>query len=173
MQESAEGHAEYPYVFLETGANWDANIDGTPGRNSDAYVLLRLNYELFSGGRFRAQEEKARHLAESRQYELDALLRELQKDAEQAWQQWVGLGAQMAALNDAARFTEDTRSAYYRQFSIGQRRLLDLLDIEREWLDARLQSERVASQVELARFRLLWLAGSLPSHLREQGIELP
>jgi len=175
LQKSARSSAQAedtlasPYVFVETGANWDANIDGTPGRNSDAFVMLRLNYDLYAGGSDQAKSFKAREQAELARYERELLQQELERDALVVWEAHLGQEAQRQALLAARQFTEETHQRYYRQFSIGQRSLTELLDMENELLDARLQWLRVQTDLAISRLQIQWYAGNLLTHLAEIG----
>lgn len=175
LQKSARSSAQAedtlasPYVFVETGANWDANIDGTRGRNSDAFVMLRLNYDLYSGGSDQARSFKAREQAELTRYERELLQQELERDALVAWEAHQGQEQQRQSLLKARQFTEETHQRYYRQFSIGQRSLTELLDMENELLDARLQWLRVETDLAISGLQIQWYAGNLLAHLAEVG----
>lgn len=159
----------YPTVLVETGANWDANIDGTPGRNSDAYVMLRLNYDLYNGGSDRARRFKLREQAELVRYERETLQQELERDARMAWEAWLGQQQQWQSLQSSLQYTEETHLSYYRQFAIGQRSLTELLDMENEVLDARVQAQRVEADLVISRLRIVWFSGQLLTRLADAG----
>ena len=40
-----------PRLDIEAGASHNNDLDGIKGKNEDVYAMLRLNYNLFNGGK--------------------------------------------------------------------------------------------------------------------------
>ncbi len=137
------------------------NKDGISGRNSQQAVELVLNMNLFRGGADRAR------LASSaeRQNEAEALgikaCRDMRQQVSIAYNDVSKLTSQLDALRQHQLSTEKARDAYRRQFDIGQRTLLDLLDSENELFDARRELLNAELNQQLAIYRVLGESGRL------------
>lgn len=150
-----------PRVDLEMGTSWNNNLDGVRYKNNDAYAMLRFKYNLYHGG-----TDKAR-VAERRIQEMEATeimnktRRQVEESTRLSWNSLLTSTDRLPKLKAHADATEQTRDAYAKQFSIGQRTLLDLLDSENELYTAR--SNYIDGQyVEMfARYRLLADMGKL------------
>jgi len=163
FQEKASDSSKLPSLFLESGASWNANIDAVQGRNSDAYVMLRMRYDLYNGGADRAAQRQARHATQQVRYELDDLRRELQREASNAWFSYQSNVKRVSFLQDYVESAQTTKVAYDKQFNIGQRSLIDLLDAENELLRAKVQLHEAQENLALAKYRILNLQGNLLS----------
>jgi adhesin transport system outer membrane protein len=168
--EAVEGDY-YPNIFLESGASWNNNLDGTEGRNEDAYIMLKLEYNLFQGGFTDASKRQAMSQYEKTRYQLDAQLREVRKNAEVAWNAYKSADNRVAFLKDYVDSTQETQKAYEQQFRIGQRSLLDVLDSENELLRAKNQYVQALSELTLARYQVLRTQGQLLSSLEVNAPE--
>jgi len=144
-----------PRLDLEVGATRNDNIAGTPGRNDSTYAMLRMRYTLYNGGADNARIAENR----IRIMEAEEIVRrteyQLEQNARLAWNAYNSANERLPTLKTHAESSTATREAYEKQFTIGQRSLLDLLDTENEYFTA--QSEFVNGRyVALyARYRLL------------------
>ncbi len=155
----------YPNFFLESGASWNQNLDGTEGNNHDAYIMLKMEYDLFQGGFTEASERQAMSQYEQAQHQLDRELREVRKNAEIAWNAYQSADNRTGFLKDYVASTKETQVAYEQQFRIGQRSLLDVLDSENELLRAENQLVQAKREFTLAQYQVLRTQGTLLSSL--------
>ena len=82
-----------------------------------------------------------------------------------SWYELESNRQQVEDLNAAVQFNVETRDAYIQQFDVGQRTLLDVLDVENELFVSRGLLVTANRNTELAGFRILALNGSLLSTL--------
>jgi len=157
----AANSTDFPSLHLESGASWNANVDGVEGRNSDAYVMLRMRYDLFQGGAGNAAKKQASLENRAAAYDLDDIRRELRRDAEQVWYRYQSSAARVSYLHDYVESALDTLIAYKKQFNIGQRSLIDLLDAENELLRSELQLVDAKKELYLSKYQILNLKGQL------------
>ncbi len=160
----------YPELYFESGASWNDNLDGVQGSNRDAFFMFRVQYDLFKGGAHRAEKRKALALSERADYSYDAVLRSLQRQAREAWHGYQSSAARAAYLRDYKEAAEQTREAYRKQFNIGARSLIDVLDAENELLNAQTQLVGARKDLYLAKFEILVLQGNL---LEVMDVSLP
>ena len=163
--EQARQANRFPNVYLESGASWNDNLDGVNGRNSDAFIMLRMRYDLYSGGADRADERIAKYQTQTLRYERDDLYRELKQEASRAWFSYQSNSKRILFLQDYVESAQTTKVAYTKQFNIGQRSLIDLLDAENELLKAKEQLNDAQSALSLSKYQILHLQGSLLSNL--------
>lgn len=155
----------YPQLFVETGASWNDNLDGVNGRNDDAFVQLKMKYDLFQGGETRARKRQAVYQMEEVEKVLDSRRREIRRDVEVAWNAKESATKRVAYLKDYQTSSALTKSSYEQQFHIGQRSLLDLLDSENELLRAQTQLTEAQMELLLAKYQILQIKGSLLENL--------
>jgi adhesin transport system outer membrane protein len=126
-----------PQVDLRARRSIDYNTDGVDGRHGDSVVELVLNYNLFNGGSDKARvRQYAEQLNVARDLR-DKACRDLRQTLAIAYNDVFRLGEQLGYLNQHQLSIGKAREAYQRQFDIGQRTLLDLLDTENEYFQAR------------------------------------
>lgn len=160
----------YPKVNLEASANRLRNVEGVRGSTFDAQALVVGRWNLYRGGAdaARLREGKAR-LSESR----DTLDRARREVAQQVRTSWAALNAargRRVALQNQVAATAKVRDAYSKQFDLGQRTLLDLLDIQNELFGTRSQLVTEDSTVKFGVYRTLATMGVL---LRTMGVPAP
>jgi len=166
----------YPSLSLEVDANSDNDLAGESGINrfgtdvgghrNDATVMLRMRYNLFSGGKDVANKRNAAYKVLEAQEINYSAHRQVTESYGLAWNAFEMLGLQKNYIKQHIITAKDTQVVYKQQFDIGQRSLLDLLDTENELFQAR-QDYLDAEFNELsARYRLLNATGQLLDSLR-------
>ena len=111
--------------------------DDIEGRYEEGIIELVMRYNLFNGGSDSAEK---RRLIEKTYQALDIrnqTCRDSRQDVSIAWNNTRRLEEQMTYLDRHQLAIEKAREAYKRQFDIGQRTLLDILDTENEYYEAR------------------------------------
>jgi adhesin transport system outer membrane protein len=173
FQEKASRSHALPEIYLESGASWNANIDAVRGRNSDAFVMLRMRYDLFRGGADLSAQREAAYAAQQVRFELDDLRRELKREASRSWFSYQSNTKRVSFLQDYVESAEATKLAYVKQFNIGQRSLIDLLDAENELLRARIQWHEARESLALSKYQIVNLQGGLLSLFNVQTDSMP
>ncbi len=150
-----------PRVDLELGTSWNNNLDGVDYKNNDAYAMLRFRYNLYRGGTDEARVAQRRIETQEAIEVMNRTRRQVEESTRLSWNALMTSADRLPKLKAHADAAEQTRDAYAKQFSIGQRTLLDLLDSENELYTAR--ANHIDGQfVEMfARYRLLADMGQL------------
>ncbi|MDP1708672.1 MAG: TolC family outer membrane protein [Gammaproteobacteria bacterium] len=151
----------YPRFDLELGAAENENLDGVVGDNDERYAMLRMRYNLFKGGSDKARVDETAQLTNEAREIARRTRQQLEQSTRLSWNAMVSAGERLPSLKQHADASLATRDAYTKQFSIGQRTLLDMLDSENEHFTA--SSNYVTGQyVELfAHYRVLADMGQL------------
>ncbi|MBV1787226.1 TolC family outer membrane protein [Marinobacterium sp. D7] len=169
-QRDAAKSRMYPRLDLEVERRWDENLDGIEGDDEDLTAMLRLRYNLFNGGADKARIRQTEYqIGEAQQVQRDSM-RQIKQSLELSWNAYEILGRQIEHLQQHVDSSEQTRNSYQKQFDIGQRSLLDLLDTENEVFTAKNQLAEAQLDQQIAKLRILNGMGGL---LSAMNIQLP
>ncbi|QID17100.1 TolC family outer membrane protein [Nitrogeniibacter mangrovi] len=174
-REEARGKksAFQPRVDLRARQAVDYNTDGIDGRHGDRVVELVFNYNLFNGGSDSATVRQYAQRLNQAQDLRDKACRDLRQTLAIAYNDVGRLGEQLGYLNQHQLSIGKAREAYRRQFDIGQRTLLDLLDTENEYFQARRAYVIAEYDHTIARARALTGLGKLLGTLGVTREDLP
>lgn len=155
----------YPRFDAELGYGKNRNLDGVPGDNDERYAMLRMRYNLFKGGADQARVRETAYLSNEAKEVTNRTRRQVEESTRLSWNALYSAIDRLPALREHADMSVATRDSYGKQFTLGQRTLLDLLDSENEAYTA--QSNYLnGAYIELfARYRLLADLGQLLSFL--------
>lgn len=160
-QERAADASFKPRAELDLGADWNRNLDGVEYRDNDAYAMLRMKYNLYRGGSDQARVRETQHQNEEALAVVERIKRQIEESTRLSWSALETAKNRLPRIKAHAEATALTRDAYAKQFDVGQRTLLDLLDSENELYTAR--SDYVNGQYDerFARYRLMADMGKL------------
>lgn len=126
-------------------------LDG--GSREDSRIELRLNFNLFNGGSDAAQSRLYRERKNTALDLREKACRDMRQTLSIAYNETERLKDQRAYIGLQVQLVEKTRTAYRDQFNIGQRTLLDLLNTQNEYFDARRAQVNADSDLTLAYLR--------------------
>lgn len=160
----------YPRLDLELSAARNDNVSGIEGNNNNTQAMLRLRYNLFKGKSDSARVDQTSLLTQEATQVSNRTRRQVEQSTKLSWNAYTTAGERLSHLKDFATASEATREAYSKQFNLGQRTLLDLLDSENEYYTA--HTSYVTGQYTqlFASYRLLQSEGRL---LESLGVPLP
>ena len=122
----------YPRFDAELGRTADNDIDGQNGHNNEWQAMLRMRFNLYAGGSNKADLESKAYLSNQALDIRNNALRQLNEELGLAWNALNNANAQVPIAQQYVDHSTAVRTAYQRQFSLGERTLLDLLDSENE-----------------------------------------
>ncbi|WP_341643529.1 TolC family outer membrane protein [Thauera sp. SDU_THAU2] len=157
--------ANHPRLDLRAHQALDRNLDGVRGNTREGVVELVFTYNLYRGG---ADQARIRQAADELNMSKDLrekACRDLRQTLSIAYNDSQRLQEQLTYLDQHQLSIEKAREAYRAQFDIGQRTLLDLLDSENEYFQARRAYVNARYDLSVAQARTLNGMGSLMSTL--------
>jgi adhesin transport system outer membrane protein len=154
----------YPRVTLELGGNLDNNEDGVSGYRNDLSAMLRLRYNLYRGGADTARVREAAYNVNEAKEIRSRTYRQLEEAVRLAWAAYEATARQVPLLEAQVTAAIATREAYEKQFNIGQRTLIDLLNSENEVLDGQVSLVNAKADRLNAYHRLFEAMGRLVEH---------
>ena len=123
------------------------------GSRDESRIELRLNYNLFNGG---SDSARNRQFRERKNMALDLrekACRDMRQTLSIAYNETRRLNEQLPFIISQVSLVEKTRAAYRDQFNIGQRTLLDLLNTQNEYFDARRTQVNADADLSIAYLR--------------------
>ena len=127
------------------------------GTRDESKVELRMNFNLFNGGSDLARNRQYRERKNTALDLREKACRDVRQNLAIAYNETLRLNDQLSHIGIQVGLLEKTRAAYRDQFNIGQRSLLDLLNTQNEYFDAR--RSQVNADVDLAVAYLRTYAG--------------
>ncbi|KFJ89492.1 channel protein TolC [Pseudomonas sp. 1-7] len=160
----------YPRFDAELSRSADNNLDGTAGHSNEWRAMINMRYNLFAGGSNKADlQSKAHQVNQSMDIRNNAL-RVLNEDLGLAWNALDNARKQLPIAQQYVDYSSRVRESYQKQFGLGERTLLDLLDSENELFTAARRLEEVRYTELSTQYRIQATVGSL---LKSQGVVAP
>lgn len=154
-----------PRLDLEVDKRWDEDIGGIEGEDEDLIFGLRLSYDLYSGGTNRARRKQTAYLLEQAREIRNNSRRQAVESMQLSWNAYEALNLQIEYLQTHVVAAEATKEAYAKQFNIGRRTLLDLLNTETEVVEAKRSLINAEYDRLYASYRIFKASGNLLSKL--------
>lgn len=135
----------FPRLNLELAAERNRGANELSDKDYEARAMLVVRWNLLNGGidKARIYEAKARAIEAG---QINANTRRIiEREVRVSWHAMVSAGQRVPSLERQLAANRRTRATYSQQFETGQRRLLDLLDVQNEVFvsEAAVQTERL------------------------------
>lgn len=162
--------AYMPRIDFEASASHNVDMDGIQGKNEDASAMVRLRYNLFNGGKDLARRKQTSQLINQAKDIRDNTHRQVVESMRLSWVAHQTIKSQMNFFKTHRDASIKSNSAYQKQFNIGQRTLLDLLDSANEMFVSKSAFTNARYDELYAQFRILTSKGALNNYLE---VKLP
>jgi adhesin transport system outer membrane protein len=126
-----------PKLYFQARRDLGHDVDGVDGRNARTSYGLLLNMNLYNGGSDSAKRRQFAERINVAKDLRDKSCRDIRQNVTIGFNDIRKLTEQIGYLDQHQLAIEKARDAYRKQFDIGQRTLLDLLDTENELFDSR------------------------------------
>ncbi len=151
----------YPKLDLELSKTYNQDVNGIKGTDENLQLMLRLRYNLFNGGADKSKVDSAiadyQRSAEIRNHSR----RQAIEAVRYSWNAMESIQQQINYQKLHIKMTHDTLIGYRKQFSLGRRSLLDLLNTEDEYNSAMRELVKSESDLATAKYRILHDTGAL------------
>jgi outer membrane protein, adhesin transport system len=126
----------FPVVDIEVDQNWTEDLD-TDGKDASLIAMVRLRYNLFHGFRDEARRAETAHLISEAREIRNNTNRQVVESMRLSWMAFQAAQERIKFLEQRVASTTETAASYTKQFNLGKRTLLDVLDTEAEVIDAK------------------------------------
>lgn len=161
----------YPRVDLRFREELDHDTNGVLGRYDERAVELVMTYNLYNGGADRARKRQFYQRMNSARERREKACRDVRQTASIAYNDIHSLTQQLGYLDRNRSAISKARLAYRKQFDIGQRTLLDLLDTENEYFEVRRSYVNTEYDLLAAQSRTLAALGLLLAAVDIEGLD--
>ncbi len=151
----------YPTFSFEASGTWREDSGGVVGQADEASAMLRMRYNLYNGGSDTANIERAAYQLNKSKDLRDRAYRTVKESLKLAWNALELTLQQKHFLADHVDSSAETVIAYEKQYRIGKRTLLDLLNTENELFEARKAYIDAHYAEQLAKYRVMNASGVL------------
>lgn len=151
----------YPEIDLVVEQRLSEDYDGVRGRDDDFSAMLRVNYNLFGGGRDSAKASEAAAQIQQAKSVSASTVRQVEEGTRLSWSATDILGQQKVFYRQHVEQSYQTLQAYQRQFVLGSRSLLDVLNTENELFEARKSFVNAEYSFIESQYRLINATGQL------------
>ncbi|CAM5395812.1 Outer membrane efflux protein BepC OS=Afipia felis OX=1035 GN=bepC_2 PE=3 SV=1 [Afipia felis] len=162
----ATSGAFMPSVSLEGRASRGIDSDGYVGRRDDVSGRVVMSWDIFRGG----QDSWRRTEMAERYNEQNMRHAKLQRDAlesiDKAWSARTITVGRIAALTRQLAADRKAIDAYRKEYELGQRSLIDLLNAENQYFNAAVSLTSARGVVVFADYQLLAAMGVLLEYLK-------
>ncbi|HYQ71111.1 MAG TPA: TolC family outer membrane protein [Gammaproteobacteria bacterium] len=159
----------YPRVHLELSGSNNDNLDGISGTNKDAQAMIRGRYN-FTGGKDIARRQETVYQLDQAKEIRARTHRQIIESMRLSWHSYETAKSQLEYFKTHVDASKQALIAYRKQFIIGQRTLIDLLDQENEVFQANINYVNGLFTLAFSTYRILAGTGKL---LWSLDVELP
>lgn len=153
--------AYWPSLDLELKAQYENDVDGDDGDTTQASALLKLSYLFYDGG-IRKGEKGQKYHSLLEEYQVAYTERRNVNQAVQlAWNINQAEQVKKGFLNDHLALSAETLAAFKDEYHLGRRTLLDLLNMENEYNDAKVANAESQYNRLTAYYRISQATGVL------------
>lgn len=155
----------YPRVELRLQRDSGQDVQGSLGKTDRSTAEVFARFNIFNGFRDQSRVNQYTQLMNAAKDTRDKTCRDLRQTVLIAMNDVTRLREQLAYLDQHQLSTDRARQAFRNQFDLGQRTLLDLLDTENEYFQARRAYVNAEHDLNIAYARVHAADGELLSAL--------
>ncbi|ARD23989.1 MULTISPECIES: TolC family outer membrane protein [Shewanella] len=156
----------WPKLSIELQANKNDNIGGIEGPDEDARAMLMLSYDLYNGGSTNDRAEAAAWQVQQAKSIRQQTEKQVIEGTRLAWNAYEFVGQQRKFYQVNVDQAVQAEQGYQRQFELGRRSLLDVLDAKVEVYLARKNYLSAYYNYHIASYRLINATGQLIESFR-------
>ncbi|MEF1291660.1 TolC family outer membrane protein [Vibrio sp. M260118] len=156
----------YPTFSIEANQTWRDDAGGIEGGSDEFSAMLRLRYNLYNGGSDADRTESAAYQLNKAKDFRDRTYRSVEEGLRLSWSALDLTVQQKDFLADHVDSASETVIAYEKQYRLGKRTLLDLLNTENELFEARKGYLDAKYDEQYAKYRVMNATGNLLAALR-------
>lgn len=156
-----------PSVALEGRGTTGTNYNNFLGRRDELSGKVVMSWDVFRGGQdlWRRNEMAERYIETTQRHAR--LQRDAVESIDKAWAARVYSGERIGALNRQVAADRKTIDAYTKEYELGQRSLIDLLNAQNILFSASVSLVSVQSLAIFADFQMLAAMGHLLAYFKE------
>jgi len=159
-----------PTIDLDAEQSWEEESSAVDESRDEFKIMVKLRYNFFNGFKDHARKAEATHLISEAREIRNNTHRKVVESVQLSWRSYLAAKSRLPYLTDRVKYAKATAESYNKQWGIGKRTLLDVLNTEAEAISA--IKERLNTEYDLLynQYRVLNGMGQLVNGL---GAEYP
>lgn len=153
--------ADYPTIDLELRGDYRDDTGGDEGDTTQMGAYLKLNYTFYDGGLRKGEQLRDRQLIRKENQRSYIERRNVNETIRLAWNVKEAEDYKRAYLSEHVELSVKTLDAFKEEYYVGRRTLLDLLNMENEYTDAKLSLSESEFSHLVSLYRLMQATGIL------------
>ncbi|UUM29459.1 TolC family outer membrane protein [Vibrio japonicus] len=166
FQHQQSKSANLPTFSIEANQTWRDDAGGIEGSSEELSAMLRMRYNLYNGGSDANRSKSTAYQLNKAKDLRDRTFRSVEEGLNLSWSALYMTTQQKEFLANHVDSASDTVVAYRKQYRIGKRTLLDLLNTENELFEARKNYLDAKYDEQYAKYRVMNATGNLLDALR-------
>lgn len=162
----------YPRVDAYAEKSRDRNESGYDGTTNESTIGLTATWNLFRGNQDASKKRKAAEEINIAKDLREKVCREVRQNLSMSFNDHFRITEQLSYLDQHQLSTDKVRTAFRSQFDIGQRSLLDLLDIENEYYTAQRDYLNAEMDLKISDAKYLATSGNLLNTLNLKKLDM-
>ncbi|MBW2485376.1 MAG: TolC family outer membrane protein [Deltaproteobacteria bacterium] len=159
----------YPKLDLIAEKKWEEDVD-IPGYEEELLASAVLRYNIFNGFKDKARIAETCYLVKEAREIQNNTHREVIEAIRLSWVAYQSSQNRIISLKDYVKSTGATAEAFSKQWNIGRRTMFDVLDIEAELINAKIDLVNTYYDYVYSQYRILSNMGQLVHTL---GLQWP
>ncbi|NLC70758.1 MAG: TolC family outer membrane protein [Desulfuromonadaceae bacterium] len=151
----------HPKFYAELSGSHEDQVESSETYENNFQAMVRMRWNVFNGwsdvADYRAAHSRRLQAVAARNDQADLIMEETRA----TWAELATARRQIASFTDAVEFNRRTLDSYSKQFNVGQRTLLDVLDARNELFQSSSLLATAKANEVIAAKRLLALNGNL------------
>lgn len=152
---------DFPTLDLELRGQYREDTGGDEGDTDQLGAYLTFNYKIWDGGLRSSQQQRDRAKVRKENQRSYIERRNLNESVRLAWNIMEAEQFKNKYLGDHVNLSAKTLGAFKEEYFVGRRTLLDLLNMENEYTDAKLSYSESEFSHLIALYRLMQATGVL------------
>ncbi|MEJ2471725.1 MAG: TolC family outer membrane protein [Desulfuromonadales bacterium] len=155
-----------PKVHAELSSSYEDQVESSETYEKNNQAMMRLRWNIFSGHSDVADRKAAMARKLQAEANRDDQLDQVVEEVRATWAELLSARRQVVLYGDAMTYDTKTLESYRKQFNVGQRTLLDVLDARNELFQSSGLLVTAKTNEVIAAERLLALNGQLIESLQ-------
>ena len=151
----------YPIVDFEVSQSISHNAGGIDGKEDDFKAVVKLRYNLYNGDYDSLEKQKRVSQVHLENEVKNRVKRTLLNDIQLSWSGYQVIEKQIPALRKNRYFMKKMLKSYKEEYKLGKRKLINILDAENEFYNAKVQLVDAQFNLLLQKFKILNAQGTL------------
>jgi adhesin transport system outer membrane protein len=151
----------YPIVDITVDQKWENDVDDFPGYNEELLAMAVVRFNIFRGFKDKGRIAETSQLINEAREIRNNTYREVIESIRLSWASYMAASNKIKYLENYVSSTSETAMAFQKQWNIGKRTMFDVLDIEAELINSKIELVDAQYDKTYSQYRVIAGLGKL------------